>query len=55
MKTFFRKYGSQIAIGLLLGAVIALTALVVREAHIIAAQRDLIRLMWEYVQEGCPQ
>ncbi len=49
-----RKHASRIAIGLLIGAVIGLTALVVREGQIIQLQRNLIIDLWQFIQAGCP-
>lgn len=46
---------TRIALGLLIGAVFALTALNIYESHIIAAQRHLLLEMYVYIVNGCPQ
>jgi hypothetical protein len=53
-KTFFKNNASRIAVGILLGALIGMTVLFVREAHIIQDQRDLVLQLWDFIQAGCP-
>jgi hypothetical protein len=48
-----RNY-TWIAVGLLIGALIGMTALFVREAQIIQTQRHLILEMFRFIQAGCP-
>jgi hypothetical protein len=50
-----RKHFSRIAVGLLLGALIGMTALFVREAHLVQLQRHLILEMYTYIVRFCSQ
>lgn len=45
---------TRIALGLLIGAVLGLTALNIYESHIIAAQRHLLVEMFYFLQQSCP-
>jgi hypothetical protein len=48
-----KSYG-RLAVGLLIGALIGMTALFLREAHIIQEQRELITEMYNYLITNCP-
>jgi hypothetical protein len=45
---------SRFVVGLMIAAIIGLTALCVYQNHVIQAQAYELRVIWSFIQAGCP-